>query len=136
MNRQYHLPLVELIDRMTLDQIKECLQPKNQAAYAEEIRKLEHDIDLLLQEKKTQCSARLLRLVMLVGQMNVHIWYLKDLMALQPGKYHEHLKLAHQLNGVKNQVKNALLAATGDATGAVVRTNTQVDGLEGWNVSI
>jgi hypothetical protein len=134
--RQFQLPLAELIDRLTVDQIKEVLLPGGNGSYAREIKQLEHDIDLVLAGRKIRCTARLLRLVIIMGQMNLHIWQQKDAMAAQPGRYHELLKLAHQLNGVRNRIKNLLLEETGDREPSARRSNTETDGLQGWNVSI
>ncbi len=68
--------------------------------------------------------------------MNVHIWNNKDKMKLDPSKYNEHLTLAHQLNGLRNQMKNLLLEESGEKDKNTERTNFDVDGLEGWNISI
>jgi hypothetical protein len=134
--RQFHLPLAELIDRLCVDQIKEVLLAQGKDSQAREIKQLEHDIDLLLREKQVPCTARLLRVVIVLAQMNLHIWHHKDLMAADQERYLELLKLAHQLNGIRNRMKNLLLEETGDREPAARRSNTETDGLTGWDVSI
>ena len=68
--------------------------------------------------------------------MNVHIWYNKDKMKYDANRYDKHLKLAHQLNGLRNQMKNLLLEESGEVEKGLERTNFDTDGLEGWDISI
>jgi len=134
--RQFLTPFAELLDRLTVDQIKEVLIPAGKESYAEEMRRISHDIDLLIEERNMGLSSRLLRIVVVLAQMNVHIWYLKDRMQEDPSRYHEFLKLAHQLNGIRNQMKNLLLEEAGEREKSAERSNFNTDGLEGWDVSI
>ena len=136
--RQFQLPLAELIDRLTVDQIKELLLENNKEDIASEINELEHDIDLIIKTKDIELSSHLIRIIIVLAQMNVHIWYNKDRMEEDPDgpNYMPLLKLSHQLNGIRNQMKNMLLAVTGDKDGATVRSNFNTDGLKGWQVSL
>ncbi len=136
MQRRFVPPLAELLDRLTVDQIKEVLIPAQADAVAEEMEKIAHDIDLLARERGIETSAHLLRIVIALAQLNVHIWYNKDQMQRDAGRYSELLKFAHQLNGVRNQLKNALLVECGDADKGAQHTNFNTDGLEGWNLSV
>ena len=134
-NFKFHLPIADLLDRLTVDQIKEMLLDSSKGDFAESIAAIEHDIDLLLKSGDVKCSARLLRYTVVIAQINVHIWYLKDKMAEDPASYNAYLKLAHQLNGIRNQSKNLLLEYCGDKEPSQMRTNTETDGLKGWRVS-
>lgn len=134
--RQFLTPFAELMDRLAVDQIKEVLLPSGKESYAEEMQRISHDIDLLIEERSMELSSRLLRIVVVLAQMNVHIWYLKDRMQEDPSRYHEFLKLAHQLNGIRNQMKNLLLEEAGEREKSAERSNFNTDGLEGWDVSI
>jgi len=134
--RQFRLPLAEMIDRLTVNQIKEVLLSKDKESYSREIAQLEHDIDLIIKEKDIKCTARLIRVGIIIGQMNLHIWHHKDMMGIDPSQYGAFLKLAHQLNGVRNRMKNLLLEITGDAEPSTKRSNTEIDGLQGWDVSV
>lgn len=136
-NRRQFLPaFAELLDRLTVDQIKEVLLPNRQTDIAEEMNKICNDIDLLIEERYLKITSRLIRIIIAIAQMNLHIWKLKDDMQTNPEKYDELLKLAHQLNGIRNQLKNTLLEETGDKEKSSQRTNFNVDGLTGWNISI
>jgi len=50
--REFLLPLAELVDRLTIDQIKEVLLPKHRESFAQEMLKIEHDIDAVIGEKR------------------------------------------------------------------------------------
>ncbi|NQU78861.1 NAD-dependent epimerase/dehydratase family protein [Candidatus Woesearchaeota archaeon] len=134
--RQFLLPLAELIDRLTIGQIKEVLIPENKKSYAQEMQKLAHDIDLMIEEGELKLSARLIRIIIVLSQMNLHIWYNKDKMQNDQDHYLELLKFAHQLNGIRNQMKNLLLEETGDKEKSAIRTNFNTDNLKGWDISI
>ena len=134
--RKFLPAFAELIDRLTVDQIKEVLIPDLKDSMAEEMEKLCHDIDLLIQEREIKLSSRFIRIVIALSQMNLHIWYLKDRMQENPEKYSDYLKLAHQLNGIRNQLKNLLLEESKDKGKSARLTNFNTDGLEGWNISI
>jgi len=134
--RKFLPAFAELIDRLTVDQVKEVLIPDLKDPMAEEMEKLCHDIDLLIQERDIRLSSRFIRIVIALSQMNLHIWHLKDRMQENPEKYSDYLKLAHQLNGIRNQLKNFLLEESKDKEKSAQRTNFNTDGLEGWNISI
>lgn len=135
-NRKFLMPLAELLDRLSIDQIKEVLLSDGKECVAEEMQLIQHDIDLLIAEKSVLLSARLIRIVIALSQLNLHIWYLKDRMKFEHERYDELLKLAHQLNGVKNRLKNNLLHETGESSVATNRSNIETDGLTGWDISV
>lgn len=135
-DRDYLLPFSELIEQMTVIQLREMLLNKDIKTYANDIKNIEHDVDLIIKEKNIRLSARLLRLVFLMGQINTLIWIYKDKMQESEENYLPYLKLSHQVNGVRNVVKNQMLVLIGDADESFVKTNTGVDGLENFHVSI
>jgi hypothetical protein len=136
-SQRLYLPtLAELIDRLTVDQIKEVILSQNKASYAEEMRLIEHDIDQIIQEKDIKLSAHLIRIVIVLAQFNLHIWNNKDKMQEDPEHYAELLIMAHKLNGIRNQVKNRIMEASGDRQPAARHTNVSTDDLQGWDISI
>ena len=132
-NRKFVLPAAELVDRISVDQIKEMLFDDN-SSITNEIQDISDDLDHIIKEKNVVFNARLLRVIVALSQINVHIWYLKDMMQDKPEKYDELLKLAHQINGVRNRLKNLLLEEFGDKEKSLLRSNFDTDGLEGWEV--
>ena len=136
-DKRLFLPaFAELVDRVSVNQIKEVLLPDIKHAIEEEMDKLCHDIDLLIGERDIKLSSRYIRIIIALSQMNLHIWYLKDRMQVELEKYEELLKLAHQLNGIRNQLKNMLLEECEDKEKSDQRTNFNTDGLKDWEISI
>lgn len=133
--RKYLPTLADLIDALSIDQIKE-IKLENKQSYAKEMKKISHDIDLLISQKQIKLSARLIRIIIVIAQMNLFIWNNKDKMQKDPEHYNDLLKLAHQLNGVRNRIKNLLLQLSGEFEPSKKRTNVETDDLEGWNINI
>lgn len=135
-DRDYLLPFSELLEQMTVLQLREMLLNKNIETYAKDIKNIEHDIDLIIKEKGLKLTARLLRLTFLIGQINALIWVYKDKMLENEENYLPYLKLSHQVNGIRNVVKNQMLSLIGDSNDGSLKTNTSMDGLENFKVSI
>jgi len=128
--------LADLVDELTINQIKQVLLPDGKARFGERMTMLAHDVDLLLGAAAPRLSAQLLRMLVLLAQINLHIWVLKEKAQEDEARYLEHLKLAHQLNGIRNRIKNALLDELGDHDPALRKSNCDTDGLQGWDVEI
>jgi hypothetical protein len=132
-NRKYHLPITELIDRVTILEIKLVLDNKNSKDYLNEIELIKSDLEFELNKKQIILNTKIVQTLIALGQMNLHIWYIKDQMKLQqndPLAYANNMKLAHQLNGLRNQLKNMLLVFEDKTTSSQIRSNTEMDGLE------
>ena len=133
---QFLPAFAELLDRLAIDQIKETAFPDEKTAVADEMARLHHDIDTIIEQRSLKLSAKIIGLITALAQLNLHIWKLKDRMEAGEGDYVEQLKLAHQLNGVRNQIKNRLLEECGDKEKSAKRTNYNTDGLKGWELFI
>lgn len=129
--REYNYSFAELIGTAGVNQIKECLLPKNNKVSID-LQKITKDLDTIIAEKDLKLSAQLIRLVIGLAQTDLHIWHCKDQMSEHPDKYDYYLKLAHQINGIRNQIKNMISAYAGDSK---EHTNDSIDGLE-WKISI
>ncbi len=130
--KKYHLPLSELIDRLTILEIKLVLDPISAPSYLDELSRIKNDIEIELEEKNYSLDLKTIQILITLGQMNLHIWYIKDTMKTQledKSSYANNMKLAHQLNGLRNQLKNSLLGLDSDANASSVRTNVDMDGL-------
>jgi len=135
-DREYLPKFSELLEQFTIIQLRELLLNKDIKTYMDDIKKIEHDIDLIIKENDIKLSARLLRLTFLTGQLNTLIWIYKDKMQEKEENYLPYLKLSHQINGLRNTIKNELLILTEDTTEGSIRTNTNTDGLENFHVSL
>jgi hypothetical protein len=110
MEQRKFLPSIsELIDRLAIDQIKEVLIPEYKEKYAKEIQDILHDIDIEMPKIDKPIAAEMIRLIIIIGQINLHIWY-NEAQARKGEKQDlEKLKLTHGLNGIRNEAKNRLL---------------------------
>lgn len=133
--RKYLPTLADLIDVLSIDQIKE-IKLENKRSYDLEMKKISHDIDVLISQKQIKLSAKLIRMIIVIAQINLFIWNNKDKMQEDPSHYNDLLKIAHQLNGIRNRMKNMILELSDDIEPSKKRTNIETDDLKGWDISI
>ncbi len=130
----FNVSAAELLDRLTISQIKEILDRKNVVSHEEELIKIEEALDSFFQHNPIYLSAYFIRLVVALAQINLHIWRTKEFMSRE-GQFNENMKLAHQLNGVRNQLKNLLSQETNPRQ-VEKKTNIQTENLTDWRMSI
>ena len=136
MERKCLPTFADLIDELTINQIKQIYFSENKESYTARARLLLHDINLLIEERPVSVSAPLILAVIILAQANLCIWNNKDRMHIDEEHYLELLKLSHQLNGIRNQVKNHLLHFAKEADVAVQKSNFNTDGLNLWDMSL
>lgn len=117
--RKYLPTLGELIDRLSIIQLKEVKIPQHKEEYAKEISDIVHDINEILKEKLSDTVAKehqdqvslidgdFIRAVIVLSQMNTHIWYNEDKARSGENKGND-LLLTHGLNGIRNTAKNKI----------------------------
>ena len=111
-NRKYMPTLSELIDRLSIAQLKEVFITDYKEEYAQEINDIIHDINLLLSEKDVILNAETIRAVVVLSQMNLHIWHNES--NYRKGiKDGNNLELTHGLNGIRNTAKNKIQELAG-----------------------
>ena len=110
--RKYLPTLSELIDRLSIVQLKEVFITEHKAEYAEEIKAIVHDIQLYLNETKEPITAETIRAIVVLSQMNLHIWHNES--NYRKGiKDGNNLELTHGLNGIRNVAKNKIQEVMG-----------------------
>ena len=111
-NRKYLPTLSELVDRLSIVQLKEVFIPEHKAEYAQEIADITHDIQLALNEQKGVVTAETIRAIIVLAQMNLHIWHNES--NVRKGiKDGNSLELTHGLNGIRNVAKNKIQEVAG-----------------------
>ena len=111
-SRKYLPTLSDLVDRLTITQLKEVKIPEHKEEYALEIKDILHDINLILDEEKPKITAEFLRAVIVVAQYNNHIWVNES--NFRKGiKEGNNLELTHSLNGIRNRAKNIIQESLG-----------------------
>jgi hypothetical protein len=80
--------------------------------YAKEIADIVHDIQLYLKESKEPITAETIRAIVVLSQMNLHIWHNES--NYRKGiKDGNNLELTHGLNGIRNTAKNKIQEIAG-----------------------
>ena len=110
--RKYLPTLAELIDRLSIAQLKDVKIPEHKAEYAQEIADIVHDIQLCLDSSDKPISGETIRAIVVLSQINAHIWqnesnYRKGI------KEGNNLELTHGINGIRNVAKNKIQEVVG-----------------------
>ena len=111
MERKYLPTLSELIDRLSIAQLKEVFISDHKAEYAQEIADISPDIQLIL-DNSEEVTAETIRAIVVLAQMNLHIWHNES--NYRKGiKDGNNLELTHGLNGIRNTAKNKIQEVVG-----------------------
>jgi len=131
--RKYLPTLGELIDRLSIVQLKEVKIPQHKEEYAKEIEDIVHDItEILDTNKQLKVDGDFIRAIVVLSQINLHIWVNED-NARSGDDQGNQLMLTHGLNGIRNTAKNKIQELDGG------RKDYKVDCIasefEDWEVS-
>lgn len=108
MKRRYLPTLADLVDRMSIVQLKAIHIPENRDAYLKEMDDIRHDIDLLLGGARGAVTAAMLHAVQVIMLTNYYIWT-NEAKAREGSSEQDHLlRRTHAINGVRNTAKNVL----------------------------
>ena len=110
--RRWLPTLGELIDRLSIHQLKEVFIPKNKDNYANEIDDMVYDINLIIKENNANIDGEFIRAVIVLSQMNAHIWY-NESQVRKGERGSDNLMLTHGLNGIRNTAVNKLMERVG-----------------------
>ena len=107
MSKRKYLPtLAELVDRLSIVQLKEVFITEHKEEYAKEIADIVHDIDMILKDENVKLSGKDVRAIVVLSQMNLHIWHNET--QYRAGTGDGNLGLTHGLNGIRNTAKNMI----------------------------
>ena len=109
--RKYLPTFSELVDRLSITQLKEVFIPEHKEEYAQEIAEICHDIDIFLSEQRT-VDAETIRAIVVLSQMNLHIWH-NEANYRKGIKDSNNLELTPGLNGIRNTAKNKIQEVVG-----------------------
>ena len=98
--RKYLPTSSELIDRLSIVQLKEVFIPEHKEEYAQEIKDIIHDLDGI------GLKGEMIRAIIVLAQMNLHIWHNET--KYRAGEGEGNLGLTHGLNGIRNTAKNKI----------------------------
>ena len=110
--RKYLPTLSELIDRLSIVQLKEVFISEHKDEYSQEIGDILHDIQLLLNQNDDKITSETIRAIVVLSQMNLHIWHNES--NYRKGiKDGNNLELTHGINGIRNTAKNKIQEIVG-----------------------
>jgi len=105
--RRYLPTLSDLIDRLSIAQLKEVFIPEHKKEYAKEIDDIVHDIQLILDSGYIEMTADAIRAIVVLSQINLHIWHNEANYRKGIAEGND-LELTHGLNGIRNTAKNKI----------------------------
>ena len=126
--RKYLPTISELIDRLSILQLKEVFIPEYKKEYAKEIKDIMYDLE------EEGIDVKLIRAVIVLAQMNLHIWY-NESEARSGNDAGENLLLTHGLNGIRNTAKNIIQDQLEDGNRKDYKIDCIAAEFEDWEIS-
>lgn len=106
--RKYLPTLSDLVDRLTIVQLKAIFIPEHSQEYVAERALIEHDIDLILAGSERRITASDIHAIVMIMLANRFIWENESKARAGGSEQDRLLKLTHSINGVRNMAKNQL----------------------------
>ena len=126
----------ELVDKLSIIQIKQLINNKQYRSYENTISKILNELELnISKNKKMILNSKIVNLLNILSQINLFIWILRDEMQISKKNYKQNMKLSHQLNALRNITKNKLLLIFNKNKNQDLRTNINKEDLKGWKFS-
>lgn len=119
-DRKYLPTFAELLDRLSIVQLKQVFIPEHGAEYEKEIDLILHDLDLILNERQEKSSnqpvvnASMIRAIMVLMLTNRYIWENETRARAGSSDQDKLLKLTHSINGVRTTAKNIISREWGE----------------------
>ena len=125
--RKYLPTTSELIDRLSIVQLKEVFITEHKEEYAKEIKDIVHDLE------ETGLDGEMIRAIIVLAQMNLHIWHNET--KYRVGEGDGNLGLTHGLNGIRNTAKNKIQDALEDGGRKDYKIDCIAAEFKDWEVS-
>jgi hypothetical protein len=112
--RRYLPTFADLVDRLTIVQLKAIFLPEHRTEYLAERANILHDINLILTESGRRLTADDVLAISVIMLSNRFIWENESKARAGGPEQDKLLKLTHSINGVRNMAKNLLSRANGE----------------------
>lgn len=116
--RIYLPTFAELVDRLTVVQMKAIFIPEKRDEYIKEIGLILHDLDAVLNDKfqieDYRIDAKGIRAIIMIMLSNRCIWESESKARAGGSDQDMLLKFTHSINGVRNTAKNVLAVQAGE----------------------
>ena len=113
MERKYLPTLADLVDRLTIVQLKMIFISDRREEYIAERELILHDIDLILNGLDHKLNARSIMAITMIQLTNRCIWESESKARAGGNEQDKLLKFTHSINGVRNTAKNVLSEEAG-----------------------
>ena len=113
MERKYLPTLADLVDRLTIVQLKMIFIPDRREEYIAERELILHDIDLILNGLDHKLNARSIMAITMIQLTNRCIWESESKARAGGNEQDKLLRFTHSTNGVRNTAKNVLSEEAG-----------------------
>ena len=113
MERKYLPTLADLVDRLTIVQLKMIFIPDRREEYIAERELILHDIDLILNGLDHKLNARSIMAITMIQLTNRCIWESESKARAGGNEQDKLLRFTHSINGVRNTAKNVLSEEAG-----------------------
>jgi len=134
--REWLPHFAELIDRLAIHQLKEVLIPEHKNKYSCEMKAIQNDLDILVEEEDIKISANLIRAIVVLAQINTHIWYNESKARRGEDQNGNLLKLTHGLNGIRSNTQNYILSLIGENGRKDWKTDCLASEFSDWSISL
>ncbi len=134
--RRYEWALTDLVDALTISQIRQSLVPEHSITAKRDLADLTRDIDATLAENKAVMTSEAVKLVLFISQANLRVWLNKERMLTDESKYFELLEFAQELNGLRNHARNRLMSEWNEMRPARKRATFLKQNSKQWYRSI
>ena len=136
MERKWLPTFAELIDRLSIHQLKEIFISEHKDKYAKEMEDICNDLQVIISEKDIKITGELIRSIVIISQINAHIWYNETKARQGIDQDLSLLKLTHGINGLRSEIQNYILELIGE----VERKDWKIDCLasefKNWEISL
>ncbi len=125
-----------LIDRLSIHQLKEVFIPEHKDKYREEMNMIVHDLDMLCREDKIVLDGKMIRAIIVLAQINEHIWYNESNVRSGHDQDFSLLRLTHGLNGIRSETMNYILGLIGQAARCDYKTDCLAAEFSEWEINL
>jgi len=111
MKRKYLPTFADLVDRLSICQLKAIFLPEMKEEYEKEMKLIMHDIDAM----GIKVDAEMIRAILVVMLANRYMWENEFEGIRRSGESQDGvLRLTHSVNGVRNRAKNVISNKLGE----------------------
>ncbi len=127
----------ELIEKLCITQIKQILKKRDYREYEKAIFNMVQELNKNnFKNKKIYFNSKIINIIIALSQVNTFIWLKRHNIQVSNNKLNNQMKISHQLNAIRNILKNKLMEQLGHKTSASIKTNINKEDLKGWRYSI